>query len=255
MARTDTPCLNRSLAEKAYDFLGDILLQAETEEMLEEIEQEKADGNTAEMDAFFARQDAHHLKQIQQYFRKQSYKHFFTTTLPKIVQIASVFIATIALAGSVAIATSRSVRVHVMQLLYQIDDKYTSLQMEEDEAASFDVPVQWQGESFPSYLPPDLYITNIVSNWSENIIQYQSSTSPVVWLNFTELGPTAVANIDTEDAHTEEITIQGRPGILSIKNQRISLCWADNTKYYMLVANGYPREQIISIADSVKRIH
>ena len=84
MTRIDSPCLERSLADKAYDFLGDILLQAETEELLMEIEQEKSSGDTAEMDTFFARQDQHNLQQIQRYFRNQVYNRLFSKTLPNV---------------------------------------------------------------------------------------------------------------------------------------------------------------------------
>lgn len=255
MTRIDSPCLERSLADKAYDFLGDILLQAETEELLMEIEQEKSSGDTAEMDTFFARQDQHNLQQIQRYFRKQGYKRLFTKTLPKVAQIAAVFIAVIALAGSVAIATSHTVRVHVMKLLYEMEEEYTTIKMVEDEEASFDVPAEWQGTSYLSYIPSNLTILNIYNSRSHNIIQYASVEDNQLSLSFSEIESSAEANLDTENAITEEVLIQNHIGILSTKNEQIGICWTNGHKYFVIIANGFSKEELISIANGVKRIY
>lgn len=61
MNRMTYPNMDRSLSDKAYDFLGEMILEAETQEMLEEIKREQEQGNTAEMDAFFAMQDKRNL--------------------------------------------------------------------------------------------------------------------------------------------------------------------------------------------------
>lgn len=47
--------MDRSLNDKAYDLFGELLLEQETNKLLEEIEDEKARGDTAEMDAFLPR--------------------------------------------------------------------------------------------------------------------------------------------------------------------------------------------------------
>ena len=56
-----------SLEDRAYDLFGEILLQRETAALLTEIETEKARGDTAEMDAFFAKQDVKNLEKIQRH--------------------------------------------------------------------------------------------------------------------------------------------------------------------------------------------
>ena len=50
-------CKNRSLSDKAYDLLGELLLEQETNQMLDELNGDKANGTSAEMDAFFAAHD------------------------------------------------------------------------------------------------------------------------------------------------------------------------------------------------------
>ena len=255
MTRIDSPCLERSLADKAYDFLGDILLQAETEELLMEIEQEKSSGDTADMDTFFVRQDQHNLQQIQRYFRKQGYKRLFTKTLPKVAQIAAVFIAVIALAGSVAIATSHTVRVHVMKLLYEMEEEYTTIKMVEDEEASFDVPAEWQGTSYMSYVPDNYSICNILSFADYNIVEYCDTSSGQIVLEFSEIGFGVETNVDTEGANTQHILINNHDGLLFSKDSTHSLFWCDNSKYYLITLTGSTSDELIQIANSIRKIN
>jgi len=255
MTRIDSPCLERSLADKAYDVLGDILLQAETEELLMEIEQEKSSGDTAEMDTFFARQDQHNLQQIQRYFRKQGYKRLFTKTLPKVAQIAAVFIAVIALAGSVAIATSHTVRVHVMKLLYEMEEEYTTIKMVEDEEASFDVPAEWQGTSYMSYIPDAYELYQIISYSEYNRAEYCSVETNNVTLRFSEFGMNIESNVDTENAIVTQVDINSYTGILSIKGNDCSLFWCDGRHYYLLSAKDTVSDELLKIARSVAKIY
>ena len=99
----------RNINERAYDLLGEILLQQETDVLLAEIEKDKAVGNTKDMDAFTTRYDAKNLAKIHRYFRLQRARTFLYHTLPKIGQIAAILIAIVTLAGGVAIATSHTV--------------------------------------------------------------------------------------------------------------------------------------------------
>lgn len=254
MTRIDSPCLERSLADKAYDFLGDVLLQAETEELLMEIEQEKSSGNTAEMDTFFVRQDQHNLQQIQRYFRKQGYKRLFTKTLPKVAQIAAIFIAVIALAGSVAVATSHTVRVHVMKLLYEMEEEYTTIKMVEDEKASFDVPAEWQGTSYMSYVPEKYSICNILSYGNNHLVEYCDKTTNEVALIFSEHGTNIESNADTENAITQKLLINGYSGLLITKGSSLRVFWCDGIKYYCLSLTNSTVDELLSVANSVKKI-
>lgn len=107
----------RNLEDRAYDLFGELLLERETAALLAEIEADKARGDTAQMDAFFAKQDAKNLETILRHFRRLRARIFFRETLPRIGQIAAIVVAVVAVAGSVAIATSHTIRVQVMQLL------------------------------------------------------------------------------------------------------------------------------------------
>ena len=140
---------DRSIDDKAYDLFGALLLEQETNRLLDELEKERAHGATIEMDAFFAEQDQRNLKQINNYFRRQHTKKLLTKTLPKVLQIVAILISCVSIVGGIALATNETVRVRVMKLLATMSDEYTSLKLIEDEDASFDIPTGWQGKNFP----------------------------------------------------------------------------------------------------------
>ena len=48
-----------------------------------------------------------------------------------------------------------------MQMLIRIDEGHVSIDLTEDENAAFDVPGNWQGEYFPSYIPEEFSIESI----------------------------------------------------------------------------------------------
>lgn len=66
------PPQDQSLDDLAYDLLGEMILERETKRLLEELEQEKQSGDTAEMEAFYKRMNSRCLEQIHTYFRKKS---------------------------------------------------------------------------------------------------------------------------------------------------------------------------------------
>lgn len=68
--------MEESLQDKAYDLLGNMLVERNTARYMQELEEDAARGGDAEMEAFFARQDQKNLKKIQTYARKRRNRQF-----------------------------------------------------------------------------------------------------------------------------------------------------------------------------------
>ena len=245
---------DRSLEDRAYDLFGEMLIERETATLLAEIDAEKARGDTAEMDAFFAKQDAKNLERIQRHFRRHRARVLFRETLPRIGQVAAIVIAVVAVAGSVAIATSHTLRVQVMQLLVNMDEEYTELSLRENPAASFDIPAEWGGENYPSFIPNGFTLGVVHSNADYSSVSYSDMTDTGRKINFSELGESAETNLDTEDAVLESIQINGHQGMLVIKEKKISAYWDDGRHYFILITEGLDRSTFLSIATRVVRV-
>lgn len=255
MSRLTNPNLDRTLSEKAYDFLGELILEIETKELLQELEREQVDGGAAEMNAFFVKQDKRNLESIRKYFRKQHYKHLFSKTVPKVAQIAAIVIAVITLLGSVAIATSHTVRVHVMKLLQNMEEEYTVVKMVEDESASFDVPVEWKGTSYMSYIPPNCIVGQVDGYVDISTVEYVDSKSNKTVLKFCEFGFGAWTHIDTQGAIVTEVKINEYVGSLVSKNETLYVYWCDGQKYYLVVYLDTDVEELNKIIRGVVRIN
>ena len=206
------------------------------------------------MDAFFAEQDRANLKKIEAYARKQRSRRLLFHTLPRIGQAAAIVMAVIFLAGSVAVATSHTVRVHVMQLLLHIEKEYTELSLVEDEDASFDVPAEWQGSSFPAYIPEGMEIFECYSSRSSSNITYESVSDENRTLTFTEADASTITTLDTENAAVRKITVNGDSGYIAVKENTILIFWSDGAHYYVVITHGIDETTTIEIAQSVKKI-
>lgn len=224
------------------------------ERLLREIEDEKARGDTAKMDAFFAKQDRINLAKIQTYYRKQRTKRFFRHTLPKIGQAAAIVIVVISLAGGVAIATSHTVRVRVMQMLVNIEEQFTEIKLVEDEAALFDVPAEWGGDNYLSYIPDGLELLKVGGSGETHYAEYIDKHTKAIVLRFQEFSESAEGNIDTENALISKVIINGQNGYMAEKNAMMNVFWSDGYRYFLLSSNGMGREKTIEIAIGIKAI-
>lgn len=245
---------DRSLDDKAYDLFGELLLEQETNKLLDEIEEEKAWGASAEMDAFFATHNDGDMQRIEQYFRRQRVKKLLTKTLLKMAQVAAVFIACISMVGSIVLATNETARVYVMRLITTMSEEYTSLKLAEDEATYFDVPVDWKGRNYPSYIPSDLQVSSVYSYLDNNSVEHISVKSGELQMDFAELGSGTETNVDTEGAAIHTIMVRDYPGFVAIKELRISIYWSNGQDYFILETYDLDKAIAVQIAESVKNI-
>ena len=243
----------RTLNEQSYDLFGQMLLEKIATDVQKEIEEDQDDGEIEEMDAFFARFDSKNLKTIEAYFKKKKRKDVLTKTLPRIGQVAAIFIAIIALAGTVAVAASRTVRVRVMQLLYSIEEQYTTISLEEDAEASFDIPSDWTGNSFPSFIPNGMVVSEIISTSDSRIIHYEDDETHEKKLVFIEAN-TTISNIDTENAIVKPVLVREHDGVMATKEGFLAIVWSDKTNYFIVMLYEEMPDLAMKIAESVMRI-
>lgn len=249
--RTD----DRSLQDRAYDLLGEMLIEQDTEQFLRELEEKQASGDTADIDTFSRRKDENNLKKIAAYTRKQRRRRLVRRTLPKIGQIAAVVVAVFFLAGSVAVAASHTVRVKVMELLINIEREYTTITLVEDETASFDVPAAWKGSSYPAYIPEGMEIEQIADLKNACFVTYHETKHPTKKISYDEFGTGSVTNIDTENADVRMIRISGYWGYLVTKNETVQIFWTDGVRYYVVSSKQLGEEETIAFAQNIRKIN
>lgn len=253
--------LKRTTADRAYDFIGSLLLEQETNDMLRELEEERASGNTGETDAFFAAHEKEHLALISRYFRKQKVKTFFTKTMPRVLRAAAVIIAAILVLGGAAIAFNQNIRVNIMKIVLQENQEFLSIDMEEDQNASFDVPSAWLGDYYPTYIPEGLQLDQLICQpgiSGGSVVFRGEEEFPRV--SFYEMSESGSMNVDSENATQENITINGYSALLLEKTtifknrQQKHIIWCDGYRNFVVSSIDLSREELIHFAEGIRRI-
>ncbi len=129
--------------------------------------------------------------------------------LPNAAKIAACLVLTFYITLTAAIATNEYVRVSVMELLYSIQEQFTTVELREAEEEGFLVPAEWQGHYYPAYVPEGYslsHINNNIMGGGELIFRNQSDGI----LRFNEYTDEVGANIDSEDASVRFQTINSR---------------------------------------------
>ncbi len=240
--------------KRAYDLWGELQLEKETDELLQQIQTEQATSCNPEMELFFSKNDSRYLALIARHVSTHKRRHFIRVILPKIARAAAMLIAVIALMGGAALAASPYLRVQVMRLLTRITPEYTELRLVEDEAGSFMVPADWKGTHYLSYMPEDMEIVQVTSSGGSHIVVYRGITDRNAVVNFLEGGPGGVTNVDTEDAVVLETDVRGQTATLVRKVNSLQVYWTDGAHMYMVSAKGVGEETALQIARSVQPV-
>ena len=151
--------------------------------------------------------------------RLRSLQIFCRRTLPKTAQIAAGILLALYIAATSALAVSRTARVYFTNFLINIEKEYTTLSLSPSEDTFADVPSEWQGEYYPSYIPDGYTIKQVFGGERMNDVVYMNDSGKD--LQFGEYKPGVVGNIDTQNAQTSFVQINGTSAFLSVKNDEI----------------------------------
>lgn len=242
-----------TLDEAAYEFLGQVIAARDTEMYEQMLEENIAQENTADMDAYFAKHDAKNLKKLAQCEEKYPWKTATIVPLMRIVKVAAFVFVFLSVSVSLAMAASPEFRAEAVRLLQTDQGEYTTLEMAIDQDVFADVPEGWEGSCFPSYIPEGFEVKQIISFPESNVVSYWKD-SAYERIYFSEDGPNTVSNLNTENAVIREITIQGKEVIMAIKENSIHIYWLDGLHYHILSTDGLDENTAIKIAESVKKI-
>lgn len=237
----------RDIQDRAYDLLGELILEREANELLAEIEAES--GESAESAEFLARCDARCMKIIEKHYRKARVRKLIMQTMPRLGRIAAVIIAVITLAGCTAFAASETVRVYLLHLLVQTTGEYTTLSLVPNESEYIDVPGEWAGSYYPSYIPEGL--VPIFVGKHDVDFSYGESRPLLVYSEYDE---DSVVQIDTEGAETSLTMIHGQPAYISTKGTSIHIYWSEGMRYFVLTFRDLSEQIAMTVAESVTQI-
>lgn len=231
--------------------------------LLEQLEEEttlmegeawtKANPDAAKQEeCFFAENEARTIAAIHRQLRRQAVGRFVRHDLPRVGRVAAAVLLVLYLGLTTAVATVQSVRVSLMKLLYNVEEQYTEISFQVDEAASFDVPADWTGSYYMSYVPEGYTLLDMSKGVPQGQeVIYQNVNGNI--LIFSENAIQVESNINTEGFQVRTIQVNGSTGLLATKPEETTLVWYETDRYFALWAVE-PVETAIQIAEGVVRI-
>ncbi|MPM25566.1 hypothetical protein SDC9_72062 [bioreactor metagenome] len=192
----------------------------------------------------------HFESQLQSRLKKdkhQAYKQRFLKAATRLVAAVLAVTATF----SLAMVSVEAFRVRVMNLLIDVQEKYTSFQLSDDgsETGGSDAPEVPASGYCPGYIPDgyELADSQVLDSFT-HIIYKNAADETLVFGAFSSSTNLAV---DSENAsRNEPIEINGNPGTLIVKEPMAAVVWQMDGKLF-LVQGSLTAEEAVKIAESV----
>lgn len=193
--------------------------------------------------------------------RRRNRREHARRLAPRLVEAAACVVLVIGIAAPIAIANVDSIRSKVMQLLIRVDWEKGEAQMNfvEDESATFDVPSDWSGEYFPSYLPEGFEAT-WKSCLADPFIEYTSMEGEKT-ISYGEMGPNTTLISGIEGGVISYTEINGYTAVVieteapvDMAHYSVGITWDNGEKWFDVNTRGLSKAEALQIAQSVKKI-
>lgn len=230
------------LFEGLYYHLGK--LQAEkTSEYLEEIHEEaQALDYPKEVDQWF-----------MAYLKEQKTKEKKAQTRKQLSAVSKwVALFLVVLTGGLAVTTSsvEAFKIKLFNMVSEITSQYTSLQfVEEDKMDTKAVEITWHNYLYPNYLPEGFKLTEVQEFGNTKLTYFEDGAKKRI--EFSQSEDSAAFQIDTEQAQSKKVTINGNEGWLVDKDGFTTLVWKQGDLVLYLIAN-LSDEELLKVAESIK---
>ncbi|MCH5286131.1 MAG: DUF4367 domain-containing protein [Christensenellaceae bacterium] len=249
--------------------MKDDLRKYQREEILADIEADRLrllfyDMQVEEADAVEAKSREHELEQdseqiepavielIDKGLRRRNRRRLVREMVPPLsraVTVAAGLLLVLFIGFSTAMAVSPSIRYHMMGLLIQPTDEYTTFGL--GETASIEIPSEWYGRYYPTYIPENYELSEFYGNKAAPSVIFADPDDNVV--DFSELDEMSTLVIDTENAAVTYTTVHDLQAMVVEKGRWVAVIWAENDRYFCIMANT-DADTALQIARSVIKI-
>lgn len=152
------------------------------------------------------------------------------------------------------VASVQAVRVRVLNFLMDIQPKYTSFELKENDSGSGgrSPVVNWTKAYVPTYMPDGYKVSNISNNELLKKIVFENQQGSLIL--YTELTEGNNHGVDTEDASDlKPISINGHEGTLVVKKSMVTIVWEMDNHMFTVQAQT-SEDTAVKIAEGVKYV-
>jgi len=228
------------IIEAYYGYIGEIYVNTIVDELEDKKEEIKNETFPKKLDTW-----------VEEYIKTEEKKEKRINLIKNIKKQSkrAAIILLIIIAGiSTLIFTVEAIRVRVFNYFIERNERYTEIRVEEEndiETSELD----WENYYQPTYTPEGYLFENAEDGGLIKILNYTDGENQIT---FTQAKNGTDFQLDTEDAATEKININGNEGFLTIKEDRSMIFWHNEEKSFTITGN-IKKEEIIKIAESVEK--
>lgn len=169
--------------------------------------------------------------------------------LPRAISVVACLAILLVIAMPFAVAHISTIRIKVLQMLISIEEDHAKLNLVEDKSISFEVPADWRGDYYPTYIP-DGYEVSYVSHYFATV-EFSNAEGRTLTLN--ECGESDQYNIDSENATMSYEFVNGQQVFVIDRATSATVAWSNGSKLY-IVTGQISKEELLKIAESVRII-
>lgn len=240
--------LQEQYEDALFALLMDEYAQIEGERLLEENERLKLDPD-ADIPEDVMRRCR---KVINREFSRKAVSTVCYTSW-RVFKKVSVVACSVVLLFTVAFAASETVRVNTLNLMIEVFDRHTDYRFSQG-------PKTGNTSDYPEFevgwLPEGFNLISQIIDQSTARFRYENSNGETIVIGLDNLGESGVTTFDTEDAVTEDVTINGRSATLFTKDYyQIVIPIPEKTQLFWVAfwtGNDLPsREELLRIAENI----
>jgi len=229
------------IIEAYYGYIGEIYVDTIVDELEEKKEEIKNTSFPKKLDTW-----------VEEYIKTEEKKEKRIRLIKNIKKQSkrAAIILLIIIAGiSTLIFTVEAIRVRVFNFFIERNERYTEIRIEEEN--NIKTPeLDWENYYQPTYMPEGYYFESEEDGGLIKILNYSDGKNQII---ITQTNNSAGIQIDTEDATTEKININGNEGFLIIKEDRSMIFWHNEERSFTITGK-IKKEEIIKIAESIEKI-
>lgn len=164
----------------------------------------------------------------------------------KCIRVLAVALLLVIVSVGSAFATVHMIQIGLLKLDVQTYQERTSYGLQ-PSGETLDVPAEWEGSFYPTYIPEGFALHDCVSMEAE----YRTAKNET--LTFGEYAYGARVSLDTENASVSTVQVNGAEATLVEKNDWVAVVWNANNRLFVVDMDGNT-EEVLKVAASVTMI-
>lgn len=164
----------------------------------------------------------------------------------------AVFALVLLIAGSGFALSTEAIRLRIFGLFTETNDEYTLLNIGETTELAQYIQENWSGSYYLSMIPEGYSFTEVNESGTTKTMYFLYGNHK---LTFHQDKDKSSVALDTEDATTESLLVEGQQAFYKEKGTNFSLVWVNNSgTSFRINSTEFSKDELIQIAENIKII-